>query len=198
MTTTTIKPRPAVGDTVRLTHTHRTGIPLRHEAEVLAVDVAPDGDGTLSLRLPGGAVTAMPADGDGTWEITVVRTTVNMLGRCPVARCRAARRVTVEARPVKDPWRRDYKEPEATIQLADGRIERARFAVATLPSGGALRGAILPYAIACVAHRAWFRWAQVEGTYNPDRECNARCMGATGPSCDCTCGGENHGLGHAV
>jgi hypothetical protein len=25
------------------------------------------------------------------------------------------------------------------------------------------------------------------------KECNARCTGATGPSCECKCRGENHG-----
>lgn len=33
----------------------------------------------------------------------------------------------------------------------------------------------------------------VDGTYNPDRACDARCMGAVGPACSCSCGGENHG-----
>jgi hypothetical protein len=35
--------------------------------------------------------------------------------------------------------------------------------------------------------------APVAGTYNPAKVCNARCMGATGPACDCSCGGANHG-----
>jgi len=35
----------------------------------------------------------------------------------------------------------------------------------------------------------------VDGTYNPDRTCNARCTGAVGPACSCSCGGENHGGG---
>lgn len=26
-----------------------------------------------------------------------------------------------------------------------------------------------------------------------ERACNGVCMGATGPSCSCSCGGENHG-----
>ena len=25
-------------------------------------------------------------------------------------------------------------------------------------------------------------------------ECNGRCMGATGPNCECSCGGANHGI----
>lgn len=27
--------------------------------------------------------------------------------------------------------------------------------------------------------------------------CNAKCMGSTGPSCECACGGANHGRAHA-
>ena len=28
--------------------------------------------------------------------------------------------------------------------------------------------------------------------------CGGKCMGATGPSCDCSCGGMNHGASHGV
>ena len=28
--------------------------------------------------------------------------------------------------------------------------------------------------------------------------CDGRCTGASGPSCDCSCGGENHGTGRVV
>lgn len=28
------------------------------------------------------------------------------------------------------------------------------------------------------------------------KPCGARCMGAVGPSCDCSCGGRNHGGRH--
>jgi hypothetical protein len=30
-------------------------------------------------------------------------------------------------------------------------------------------------------------------TVAEERACNGICMGATGPSCSCSCGGENHG-----
>jgi hypothetical protein len=33
--------------------------------------------------------------------------------------------------------------------------------------------------------------------YFSDHPCNAKCMGAVGPSCDCSCGGANHGRNHA-
>jgi len=31
-----------------------------------------------------------------------------------------------------------------------------------------------------------------------EKECDGRCTGAVGPACDCKCGGENHGGGHAA
>ena len=29
-----------------------------------------------------------------------------------------------------------------------------------------------------------------------EKKCGARCLNATGPSCDCSCGGANHGGNH--
>lgn len=36
----------------------------------------------------------------------------------------------------------------------------------------------------------------VEGRYKPEIACSAKCRNATGPSCDCSCGGANHGCNH--
>ena len=33
----------------------------------------------------------------------------------------------------------------------------------------------------------------VQGTYNPDVKCNAKCEGARRHVCECSCGGANHG-----
>lgn len=49
----------------------------------------------------------------------------------------------------------------------------------------------------CGASRAtgdyWAKVAQVHGHHNPDIKCDARCQGAHGPNCDCSCGSANHG-----
>lgn len=37
----------------------------------------------------------------------------------------------------------------------------------------------------------------VRGVVVETKPCGARCMGAVGPACECECGGENHGGGHA-
>lgn len=36
---------------------------------------------------------------------------------------------------------------------------------------------------------------RVKGVYVADKTCDDRCMGAIGPSCSCSCGGQNHGGG---
>lgn len=34
----------------------------------------------------------------------------------------------------------------------------------------------------------------IYGTYNSEVECDARCTGAHGHNCECSCGGKNHGM----
>ena len=36
----------------------------------------------------------------------------------------------------------------------------------------------------------------VEGRFSESVKCGGKCLNAVGPSCDCQCGGENHGSGH--
>ena len=43
----------------------------------------------------------------------------------------------------------------------------------------------------------WLGGTQIIGRVT-DTKCDARCMGATGPNCECSCGGKNHGAAHAV
>jgi hypothetical protein len=37
----------------------------------------------------------------------------------------------------------------------------------------------------------------IKGTYSAEHKCDARCLNAKGHSCTCSCGGMNHGRGHA-
>lgn len=46
-------------------------------------------------------------------------------------------------------------------------------------------------------HR-FFPLRQIEGTYSEDFKCDSRCLNAKGHKCRCSCGGLNHGRGHAV
>lgn len=36
----------------------------------------------------------------------------------------------------------------------------------------------------------------VVGKFSPVHECNAKCLNATGPACECSCKGRNHGRGN--
>jgi hypothetical protein len=38
----------------------------------------------------------------------------------------------------------------------------------------------------------------VAGTYSANHPCGARCLASKGPTCECSCGGKNHGALHAV
>lgn len=38
----------------------------------------------------------------------------------------------------------------------------------------------------------------IKGHYSKDHKCDARCENATGPNCECQCGGENHGKAHLI
>ena len=41
----------------------------------------------------------------------------------------------------------------------------------------------------------YFEHIQLSGRYVADKACDGRCMGATGHVCECSCGGQNHGIG---
>jgi hypothetical protein len=47
----------------------------------------------------------------------------------------------------------------------------------------------------CTDH-GLFPLRTLKGRYVPEKACDARCMNATGPNCDCSCGGANHGHAH--
>lgn len=50
----------------------------------------------------------------------------------------------------------------------------------------------------CTNGHKFFRLNPIKGTYSPDHKCDARCLNAKGHNCTCSCGGANHGAGHAV
>jgi hypothetical protein len=50
----------------------------------------------------------------------------------------------------------------------------------------------------CPDGHKMFRLQQIEGTYSEDFKCDSRCLNAKGRKCTCSCGGMNHGRGHAV
>lgn len=66
-----------------------------------------------------------------------------------------------------------------------------------LPSGRSIRnfGFVPSLTEVCVCG-AKVNMMCVTGKVNPDIKCNARCRNATGHTCECSCGGKNHGGNH--
>lgn len=54
------------------------------------------------------------------------------------------------------------------------------------------------YFARCPNNHRFFVLKQIKGTYSKDHKCDARCLNAKGHDCTCSCGGANHGRGHAV
>jgi len=46
----------------------------------------------------------------------------------------------------------------------------------------------------CSCGAARMRMSAVQGRVS-ETKCSSKCTGAVGPSCDCECGGRNHGAG---
>lgn len=49
----------------------------------------------------------------------------------------------------------------------------------------------------CANGHKVFPMKLVRGTYSAVHECDSRCLNAKGNNCTCSCGGANHGRGHA-
>lgn len=52
--------------------------------------------------------------------------------------------------------------------------------------------------LACTKHRRDILWKAVNGRLVEEHKCDSRCNNATGPNCDCSCGGANHGRAYSV
>jgi hypothetical protein len=50
----------------------------------------------------------------------------------------------------------------------------------------------------CTNGHKVFPLRQIKGKFSADHECDSRCLNAKGNDCTCSCGGVNHGRGHAV
>jgi len=113
------------------------------------------------------------------------------LGRCTAKGCRARARIalprlrrTVERRVSSygERYELEHHEPAVLLDTPAGR------GLVTFAELAARRW--LPE---CIEHRRPLRFAKLEASYDAEKVCNARCMGAYGPSCECSCAGRNHG-----
>lgn len=50
----------------------------------------------------------------------------------------------------------------------------------------------------CIHHKRSLHWKPINGRFSEKHTCDARCLNAIGPNCECSCGGKNHGAGYSA
>jgi hypothetical protein len=83
------------------------------------------------------------------------------------------------------------------VQWADTRDFERIIGRALLPGEKLVReGRLFAFASCPNCARIHPSARRIHYSKNPSRHiCNAKCMGAVGPNCECSCGGKNHGAG---
>lgn len=118
---------------------------------------------------------------------TETSTVLRYFGRCPVKGCQH-RRVIEET---SHPQLRRYQTNRAdTLVLLDDKgWPWPLHELGDRDHNSTMRAA----GFVCPTHNriVWFQGGRF--THNPDKLCNAKCMSAGGPACDCSCAGSNHG-----
>ena len=120
-------------------------------------------------------------------EIRRVAEEFQFIGKCKA--CKLARKTTVRVRQVQIPhetmpdvfpprWHDVFVTEDGTLNLAHLGTWTEKLFFETCACGGRRK------------------MNAVRGTVNMNKGCDGRCMAATGPNCDCACGGANHGANH--
>lgn len=134
------------------------------------------------------ATPARPVTPLGKTETTA--TTLRYFGRCPVTGCKHRRVIEQASSPLLKRYTTRSSDVLAVLD-ADGR-DWPLYYLGGKDWADAMRGA----GFSCPEHKRVVTFEGGRFTHNTEKVCNGKCMGATGPACDCSCGGENHGRGH--
>jgi hypothetical protein len=128
---------------------------------------------------------------------TATATTVYAIGRCPRKGCKTRpRRNTFPGQIVTDRYgtrTRWWITTECGEESPHCRWLPPSIGYAKVDFDVAWVEAMLGYGWVCLEHDLLMKITTVRGTVNEQKVCNARCMGAVGPSCECSCGGALHG-----
>jgi hypothetical protein len=118
---------------------------------------------------------------------TETDTVLRYFGRCPTKGCRHRRVVEENSHPSLKRFTA-YRSDVLAVVSDDGR-DCPLYELGDRDHNTAMRAA----GFVCPTHNriVWFTGGRF--THNPEKVCNAKCMGATGPACDCSCSGKNHG-----
>lgn len=88
--------------------------------------------------------------------------------------------------------RRTYFVDERRDLIGRGRIRK-------LWRPDPVRGSRAPYEdLPCPECDRSLQWDEIAGRVVEDHPCDARCMCARGPNCECSCGGANHGCAFQI
>lgn len=108
---------------------------------------------------------------------TVTRTSiVTLLGKCYA--CGTKSRIDAEIETTDSAW---LNAPHTEYRMVTKGIKRDR-----------ITGC---YSARCECG-VDFQVKPLSRGWNRTTKCGARCTSAIGPSCDCQCGGKNHGISH--
>jgi hypothetical protein len=144
------------------------------------------------------------------YTTTIGTTTVHVIGKCPVKGCKNRRRVTIPNAPIKrgrlytwTEWQIPAAAPYNAVpaQLSKSSPKHGMgcarpsqyLAINRHPFDTAWFGAVEAAGWICVDHDRFMVVVEVKGVVNAEKPCTAACKGATGPSCECVCGGDGHG-----
>jgi len=137
-------------------------------------------------------------------------TTVHVIGKCPITGCKNRRRVTIPDAPIVrgqiytwTDWKIPAPAPYGSVpsQLSKGGPKHT---LACAPPSKYLTvnrhaydqawlAAIEAAGWICTDHDRFMTTVEVAGVVNAEKPCTGACRAATGPNCECVCGGEGHG-----
>jgi hypothetical protein len=120
--------------------------------------------------------------------------TKSFLGKCkPCKRAVQASAIALETRDAT----RDRMGKVISPTRVSWKIVGGSFTGHTTPLAAAWNGK-WQWTVACPGCKAQVSLTAVKGTVSEEHICGARCLASTGPNCECSCGGANHGRSHAA
>lgn len=121
---------------------------------------------------------------------TIEKFTAHWIGRCPAKGCKCV--IHVDIPMIRERWTETHHNHAHGYSYPVPKSRNYpdnQFGQYFMPSH---------LALACVTHRRNLAWTPINGRFVETHVCDARCMNAIGPNCECSCGGANHGRGHHV
>jgi len=150
----------------------------------------------MQTMVPGREHHCYPHDAHLSFTEWTPGTVSRWIGKCPA--CKTARRVEVR-QDVRLTWQ--YSTPDK--MAFSTRVYQYEVLSPGTRHYAQARGGLVVVARCeqgCTDRHGevvWMTCKRIEGVHNAGIACNAKCVNATGPNCECSCAGDNHGGAHA-